>query len=247
MTQREFRPSEHFTNLKGKDYLGARWRLIWLRSEHPDWTVSTRIVEGSMAEGYVVVQTTILDEAGRVIADAMKSEERKDFYDFVEKAETGAIGRACAVAGYGTENAEDLDEGTVADAPVEPRTSHGPAVRGVPPGAAAAGGSRPGGRDLTTPSGPLVEPEEVAAAFGGPAGATETAVAPDPGAATHEDAQRARAGGERMTTRELFAAMENQNVSVETAARASKKLWGTGSLRNLDDEQRAVVWAEVAR
>jgi hypothetical protein len=42
--------------------------------------------------------------------------------DFAEKAETGAIARALAVAGYGTEAALDLDEGTdqdrIADSPV---------------------------------------------------------------------------------------------------------------------------------
>jgi hypothetical protein len=43
------------------------------------------------------------------------SETQQDFPDFFEKAETKAIGRALAIAGYGTDTAADLDDGEPLD------------------------------------------------------------------------------------------------------------------------------------
>lgn len=124
-----FDPTTHLTDLKGKAYLGARHRLQWLRSEHPLWTVNTGIVEMDFTAGYAVVFAEIIDETGRLIARSMKTETRSDFGDFVEKAETGAIGRSCAVAGYGTEDAVDLEEGTVSDTPVSSGRAPSPSAR----------------------------------------------------------------------------------------------------------------------
>jgi hypothetical protein len=112
---------------------------------HPDWTIDTTIEvfergklispagSGRMAKvdgGFAVVRANIYDETGRLISTGVKSEYSENFADFLEKAETGAIARAAAIAGYGTESALDLDEGVdggrIADAPVEPRP--GPVV-----------------------------------------------------------------------------------------------------------------------
>jgi hypothetical protein len=42
------------------------------------------------------------------------------FYDYIEKAETGAIGRVLAMCGYGTLQAPEFDEqDRLVDAPVE--------------------------------------------------------------------------------------------------------------------------------
>ena len=30
--------------LRGKDYLEVKWRLVWFREEHPDWSIETKIV-----------------------------------------------------------------------------------------------------------------------------------------------------------------------------------------------------------
>ena len=44
------------------------------------------------------------------------------FPDYIEKAETGAIGRALAMCGYGTLQAPEFDEqDRLADAPIEKR------------------------------------------------------------------------------------------------------------------------------
>lgn len=138
--------AEVFINLKGKMYLPARRRVQWMRGQpvpHPDWTIDTEIVEHERGKrtsaarvdgGYAVVRANIYDENGRLIATGLKSEYSENFADYLEKAETGAIARALAVAGYGTESALDLDEGVdggrIADAPVAP-TVTGSAVGGV--------------------------------------------------------------------------------------------------------------------
>ena len=47
-------------------------------------------------------------------------ETARGFPDYVEKAETGAIGRALGVLGYGTQFAPEFDEGTerIVDSPM---------------------------------------------------------------------------------------------------------------------------------
>ena len=114
-----FDPSEHFLKLKGKDYLPVAWRLVWFREEHPDWAIHTGIVEHDAEVGRVVFRADITGD-GIVHATGHKQESRKRFPDYLEKAETGAIGRALAALGYGTQFAPDLEEGEdVVDSPVE--------------------------------------------------------------------------------------------------------------------------------
>ena len=49
-----------------------------------------------------------------------KKETEVGFPDYIEKAETGAVGRALAMCGYGTLQAPEFDEGErIADAPIE--------------------------------------------------------------------------------------------------------------------------------
>lgn len=106
------------SKIKGKDYLEVKWRLVWFREEHPDWSIETKIV--SHDENRTVVEARIFNEVGRVIATAHKQEDKKGFFDHLEKAETGAIGRALALCGYGTQfDGGELAEGErLADAPI---------------------------------------------------------------------------------------------------------------------------------
>ena len=101
-----------------KRYLPVPNRVQWFRGEHPDWTIHTSVYTLDWTEGYVVMRSEVLDDTGRLIASGMKHETRKGFADFVEKAETGAVGRALARAGYGTEDALDLEGNRFADAPI---------------------------------------------------------------------------------------------------------------------------------
>lgn len=112
-------------SLKGKKYLQVAHRLIWFREEKPEWSIQTRLLEHDVENGYAVVEARLgyyADGLFQVIQTGLGSESRKDFRDYLEKAETKAVGRALAMAGYGTQFAlADLDEGErIVDAPVSP-------------------------------------------------------------------------------------------------------------------------------
>lgn len=121
-------------NLKGKSYLQVAHRLVWFREDHPDWAIETEI--HSISESEALIRAVIKDAAGKTVATAHKSESKAGFGDFIEKAETGAIGRALAYCGYGTQFTEDLDEGSrIADAPQLIRQKQiRESVPGMPPG-----------------------------------------------------------------------------------------------------------------
>jgi hypothetical protein len=121
-----FNPNDHLISLKGKSYLEVKYRLVWFRDENPDWGISTDIVKLDMEAKYAIVKATITDPTGRVLAQGTKMEDIKGFGDFLEKAETGAIGRALGILGYGTQFAPEFDEVVpgvenprIVDAPIE--------------------------------------------------------------------------------------------------------------------------------
>jgi hypothetical protein len=105
--------------VKGKDYLEVKYRLVWFREDHPTWSIETNYVWTH--DNSALARAVIKDEAGRVIATSHKAEHQDGFPDFLEKAETGAIGRALALIGYGTQFcADELDEGErIVDSPIE--------------------------------------------------------------------------------------------------------------------------------
>lgn len=106
-----------FKNIQGKDYLQVAHRLIWFREDHPNWSIETEI--RTPTPDSAIAKATIKDESGRVVATAHKTENVKGFGDFVEKAETGAIGRALALCGFGTQFAQELEEGErIVDSPI---------------------------------------------------------------------------------------------------------------------------------
>lgn len=112
--------------LKGKAYLPTAYRLVWFRDEHPDWSILTEVVTGSAGETWAMVRATIMDTDARIIAQATKTETKEDFpAGWLEKAETGAIGRALAMCGYGTQFDVTLEDGGVVhpvDSPLPERT-----------------------------------------------------------------------------------------------------------------------------
>ena len=74
----------------------------------------------------IVMKAIIKNAEGRIIATARKKETEIGFPDYIEKAETGAIGRALAMCGYGTLQAPEFDEQErLADSPVENTTGKG--------------------------------------------------------------------------------------------------------------------------
>jgi len=113
-----FNPNDHMMKLKGKDYLQVAWRLVWFREDHPDFGINAEAL--ALTEDHAIFKATITDANGMQVSSGHGSESKKDFGDFIEKAETKAIGRALAMLGYGTQFAADeLDEGErIVDSPI---------------------------------------------------------------------------------------------------------------------------------
>ena len=99
-------------NNSGRWYLPVDARLMWMRAEHPEWGISTDMIlfdDNNLHRA--IFKATITDESGRVIATATKQEDLSGFGDYMEKAETGAVGRALGMCGYGTQfMLDELDE-----------------------------------------------------------------------------------------------------------------------------------------
>jgi hypothetical protein len=99
------------------DYLPVAARIAWFRKDHPYWSIMTKVEK--WGDKAVVMKAIIKDMQGSVIATARKKETEIGFPDYIEKAETGAIGRALAMCGYGTLQAPEFDkQDRLADAPV---------------------------------------------------------------------------------------------------------------------------------
>ncbi len=113
-------------DLRGKDYLQVCYRLVWFREDHPDWSIETEITD--LDDKSSLAKAIIKNAESRIMSTSHKYEDAQGFGDFREKAETGAIGRALALIGYGTQFAPDLDEGErIVDSPNErPRQIAGP-------------------------------------------------------------------------------------------------------------------------
>jgi len=144
---RPFNPNEHIIQIKSdqtvRDYLPVQWRLVWFRSLCPQGTIESEIVHLDLdrdteeeifvwnnekrrsekvvkhAKGLVIFKATVSDGKG-AIATGTKMEKAASFSDWLEKAETGAIGRALAGLGYGTQfTGDELDEAhRIVDSPV---------------------------------------------------------------------------------------------------------------------------------
>lgn len=121
-------------NLKGKEYLTVQQRLVWFKERYPEGKglIKTQMIEhqGTGPEEYFIFRAEIFVESERgpmLVSTGHKRECVKDFSDAMEKSETGAVGRALALLGIGTQFAsDDLDEGSRivdAPAPVQEKTT----------------------------------------------------------------------------------------------------------------------------
>lgn len=134
-----FDPTQYLSNFDGREYLEVKWRLLWLRSEYPDARMTTEIVQHNEEGGFALFRAEV-EIPGGGKATGWGSETVRDFHDYIEAAETKALGRALAALGYGTQFCQDFDfsgnarPGTnqVVDAPVNlaDRRSNGYAANG---------------------------------------------------------------------------------------------------------------------
>jgi len=118
-TTNTFDPRRFVTRVGGADYLEVKWRVLWLRTQHPDAVITTELISH---EGSVAVFKAHVSIPGGGSSTGWGSEGYDDFRDYLEKAETKALGRALAALGFGTQFTPDFDfaEGQekVVDAPV---------------------------------------------------------------------------------------------------------------------------------
>ncbi len=122
MATHSFDASKYLTNLRGKEYLEVKWRLLWLRTEHPDAAIETELVKHEEGLALFRARVTLPEGAS---ATGWGSETPDDFGDFIEKAETKALGRALAALGFGTQFCEDFNfaDGARGDAQAQGRDS----------------------------------------------------------------------------------------------------------------------------
>lgn len=201
-----FNPNPYLMEVtKGKKYLEVGRRIQWINHDAPMPDYDTfeilpellKYLEYPSASGKTVREAVFKCEVrlykdGRLIKRAIGhgTETSTDFAAFWEKAETKAIGRALAAAGFGTQFAvDDFDEGTkpspidgtpgpaLSDTPVKP-------VRSAPaPRAATPSAVKPGDPTVTAPIAVHTSTPAPAPARPAPAAAPAPAPAPAPAAA----------------------------------------------------------------
>jgi hypothetical protein len=140
-SEKTFDAGRYIVKLRGKDYLEVKWRLLWLRTQHPDALIETELVSHDPQRQMAIFKARVTIPGGGS-ATGWGQEEAADFGDYLEKAETKALGRALAALGFGTQFTEDFEfadgEGNtrVVDTPVDRG-----ALRGTRTGANGANGT----------------------------------------------------------------------------------------------------------
>lgn len=127
--QNRFNPANHLRQIERRqrqpdgsyvkvasDYLDVKWRLVWFREEHPDGSIMTDLLSQPGVSPAVVKATVTLENG--VTGTGFGQCGSEDWGDWLEKAETRAIGRALALLGFGTQFCQDFDE-IITDAPIE--------------------------------------------------------------------------------------------------------------------------------
>jgi hypothetical protein len=162
----DFNPREHLITIKNRqgssEYLPVQWRLVWFRNECPEGSIETEIIHLDLeketeeeayvwnaekrrsesvmktARGMAIFRATVKDGKGGM-ATGTGSERAASFGDYIEKAETKAIGRALAGLGYGTQFAPELnEEHRIVDSPVDFRPVAGHSDEGTSNGRMSA-------------------------------------------------------------------------------------------------------------
>ncbi|NPV89899.1 MAG: hypothetical protein HPY50_03875 [Firmicutes bacterium] len=143
MNEKPFNPAEHLTTLikkrKVKDpstgqehwieektlYLETKWRLMWFKSVFPDGFIDTKEIE--VTDEFARIEATVYDrdpdDGGRRLGKGRRQVWATDTKYYVSTAETMAIGRSLASAGFGSQFCSEFDEDDldIADSPIKAR------------------------------------------------------------------------------------------------------------------------------
>lgn len=116
-----FDPSVFLRKLIGENgeeqsYLDVKYRKLWFRLKYPEGKITKRIEK--LENDYVIIESRVYlnknDPEDAYVSSAMAQRWRKDddIYGlrYVETAETAAVGRALADAGFGIQFAEPDEE-----------------------------------------------------------------------------------------------------------------------------------------
>lgn len=128
-----FNPKDKLIKLQGKDYLEVRWRVVWFREAHPTGAITTELIA---TEPTVIVRAQVHGSDGVLIAadygTAPAAGKGTWTGRSVEKASTAAVGRALALAGFGTQFDADDEGDHLADSPTESPRRAAPAPEPAP-------------------------------------------------------------------------------------------------------------------
>lgn len=129
-----FNPQQHIIKLQGRDYLPVMARVAWYRETFPHGKIDTDFI---LLGDLVIAKTVVTDNEGNFIASGSATvrdaseRERAWTGRIVEKAETAAIGRALANAGFGTLTADDEGD-YLADSPQQSKPKQAPKQQDKP-------------------------------------------------------------------------------------------------------------------
>lgn len=128
-----FNPKEHLMQLQGKDYLPVAWRIVWFREANPTGSIATELIA---ADTTIIIRAVVSTEAGILstgYGTAPAAGKGSWTGRAIEKAETAAIGRALAHAGYGTQFTDDDEGDSLADSPITPKNGSNTQTPTQPP------------------------------------------------------------------------------------------------------------------
>lgn len=98
--------------IHGKDYQTVALRIKKFREAHPTWCIQTELVEAT--DQFVIMKCCIINPESDIVATGYAEEFRNasaiNKTSALEVAETSAIGRALATAGFGGTEFASADE-----------------------------------------------------------------------------------------------------------------------------------------
>lgn len=88
-----------------EDYKPVIERIREFRTDHPNWSIITEIVE--YGPDHAIFRAQIVTDSGTIVSTGTKRVTSDRNPQFIESAETGAVGRALMMLGYDVRESEE--------------------------------------------------------------------------------------------------------------------------------------------